>query len=310
MRIVFMGTPDFAAASLKRLYADGHDVAGVFTRPDKPKGRGMATAFSPVKELALEHGTPVYQPVMLKDDGVAGILRSLGCSMIAAVAYGRILPPEILSLPEYGCVNIHGSLLPKYRGAAPVQWAVINGERETGVTSIFMAEGIDDGDIIYREKTPIHENETAGELAARLSYMGAELLSKTIDSISGGRAGRTTQDHGAATYAPLITKKICPIDWSDTASAIKAKVRGLNPWPAATAKLGGETVKIFVVDAVRKPTGRAPGEIVPAGGPGLEIACSDGSVVVKELQAPGGKRMGAGEYLRGRHRIIDIVNNE
>ena len=304
MRIVFMGTPDFAAVSLKRLYEDGHDVAGVFTRPDKPKNRGMKTAFSPVKELALERGTPVFQPVTLKDDRTTGILRSLDCGLVAVVAYGIILPADVLILPEYGCVNIHGSLLPKYRGAAPVQWAVINGECETGVTSIFMAEGIDDGDIINMEKTPVYDNETAGELAARLSIMGAGLLSKTIESINNGRVGRIPQDHASATYAPLISKKNCPIDWTDTAFAIKAKVRGLNPWPVATAILGDELVKVFAVDAARKPTGAVPGVIVSAGDPGLEIACSDGTVSIRELQAPGGKRMGAAEYLRGRHKSI------
>jgi len=295
-----MGTPDFAAASLNRLYDDGHDVAGVFTKPDKPKNRGMKTAPSPVKLLATERGTPVYQPASLKDAEVIDILRDIGPGLMTVVAYGKILPAEVLRLPVYGCVNIHGSLLPKYRGAAPVQWAIINGERETGVTSMYMAEGIDDGDIIFSDKTAIFEDETAGELTQRLGVMGSELLSKTVECIKNGAVARIPQDHRAATYAPLIGRDICPIDWNKTALVIQRKVRALNPWPVATALLGGETIKVFAVDVCNVPTGKVPGSIIAAGKQGLEIACSDGSVTIRELQAPGGKRMSAAEFILGR----------
>ena len=299
MRIVFMGTPDFAKKSLERLYCDKHDIAGVFTQPDKPRNRGMKLSYSPVKELALEHGTPVYQPVSLRDFDVAGIVRELKCELITVVAYGKLLPPEILRIPPYGCINIHGSLLPKYRGAAPIQWAVINGERETGVTSQYMGETLDSGDILQIKKTQIGENETAGELFERLGILGAELLSETVDSISSGNAARKPQNNDEATFAPMIGKDLSPVDWTETAHVIKCKVRGLNPRPAATASLGGTVYKIFSVDITDAVTGKVPGEIVSAGDHGIEVACANGTVIIKELQTPGGKRMSAADYLKG-----------
>ena len=295
-----MGTPVFAAASLERLYRDGHDIAGVFTQPDKPRNRGMKVSYSPIKEIALSRGTEVYQPVSLADGNTVKIIRELNCEIIVVVAYGRMLPRDVLDLPPMGCINIHASLLPKYRGAAPIQWAILNGERETGVTSMYIAEKLDTGDLIYSKKVLIGENETAGELSDRLSISGAELLSETIEAISLGKAVRTPQTHSEATYAPPLKKDMSPIDWTDTALNIKCKVRGLNPWPVATAEFGRLVFKVFSADiSDRKSPGKKPGEIISAGQQGLEVACSDAAILIKELQAPGGRRMAAADYLRG-----------
>ncbi len=299
MRIVFMGTPNFAQKSLKRLYNDGLNVCGVFTQPDKPKNRGMKKKQSPVKELAISRSTPVYQPWTLKDGEALDTLKRLNPDLIAVVAYGKLLPKEILQLPELGCVNIHGSILPKYRGAAPVQWAVLNGEKETGVTSMYMAEAMDAGDIIKIKKTRIGEEETAGALYERLAALGAELLGETVADITNGEAGRTKQNDADATYAPPLTKQMSPIDWNKLPRDILCQIRGLNPWPAATAEIGGITFKIFKASATDDKTGNAPGTLLRAGEEGVVMACRDGTVVIHELQAPGGKKMRAQDYLRG-----------
>ena len=299
MRIVYMGTPVFAVAPLERLYVDGHDVVGVFTQPDKPRGRGMLVSYSPVKSSALAHGTHVYQPQTLKDGSTAEIISSLKCDVVVAVAYGKLLPKDLLILPPFGCINIHASLLPKYRGAAPIQWAILNGEKETGVTSMFMSEELDSGDIIFSRKTQIGENETAGMLHDRLSIHGAILLSETISALAIGVADRIPQDHDAATFAPHMTKSMSKIDWADCAINIKRKVYGLNPWPAATVELGGKTCKVYDVEIQCIEHVMPPGEIVKADNSGVVIACKDGFVEIKELQAPGGRRMRISEYLRG-----------
>jgi len=299
MRIVFMGTPDFARMPLERLYGDGHEIAGVFTQPDKPQNRGMKIRIGPVKELAMSRGTPVFQPATLRDGVAVDILRELDCDLIAVVAYGKLLPKGVLEIPAMGCVNVHASLLPKYRGAAPIQWAVINGERETGVTTMFMAEELDAGDTIFSESTPIHEDETSGELHDRLSVMGARLLSRTVEAISRNAAPGVPQNHSEATFAPPLTKEMSAIDWTETAHRIKCKVRSLNPWPVATAELNKTMYKVFAVDIADMKPEKTPGEILSAGKHGLEIACADGAVIIKELQAPGGKRMSASDYLKG-----------
>ena len=300
MRIVYMGTPGFAVPPLERLHSDGHDIAAVFTQPDRPKNRGMKVAFPPVKEFALKHGIQVYQPGTLKDGEALELLRGLKCDLIAVVAYGKLLPREILELPPLGCVNIHGSILPKYRGAAPIQWAVLNGDKETGVTSMYMGEQLDAGDILLCKKTQIGEDETSGELHDRLSILGAELLSETVEAIANGTAVRIPQDHGEATFAPPLSKDMSPIDWAKPAREIKCKVCGLNPWPVATAQIQPGTVcKIFSVDIREQAHGTIPGEIVSAGAHGIDVACADGIVTIRELQAPGGKRMSAADYLRG-----------
>ena len=301
LRIAFMGTPGFAVTSLERLYSDGHEIVGVFTQQDKPRNRGMKVSFSPVKELALSRGTPVFQPFTLRDGEAVELLLGLDFELIVVVAYGKILPKEILGIPPLGCVNIHGSLLPKYRGAAPIQWAVINGESETGITSMYMAEELDAGDIILARTTPIGVEETAGELYERLSLLGADVLSDTIKAISAGRGVRLPQDHELATFAPPLKNDVRPIDWNDTAYNIKCKVRGLNPKPTATFKIDGAIAKVFSVDIICNNVKNAkPGEIISVGKFGIEVACADGSVLVKELQLPGRKRMSAADYIRGR----------
>lgn len=300
MRIVFMGTPDFASASLQKLLDEGFDVVGVFTQPDKPKGRGMELAFSPVKELALSHGLPVYQPEKMRDGTALAILRELRPDILAVVAYGRILPDELLELPRYGAVNVHGSLLPKYRGAAPIQWAVLNGDEITGVSTMYLAHDMDTGDLIYREETPVGEFETSGELFDRLKDMGAELLVKTLRDIEAGIAPRIPQDHSKASYVKMLDKSLCPIDWNKSPRAIVKQICGLQPWPVATMELDGRTCKVFAAEYTDTRTDRSPGSILAADGRGIEIACGEGkSLRVTELQAPGKKRMAAADYLRG-----------
>lgn len=300
MRIVFMGTPDFAAASLKKLIEEDFQIVGVFTQPDKPKGRGMELAFSPVKELALRAHLPVYQPDKMRDGTAMEILRELKPDILAVVAFGRILPDEMLALPRYGAVNVHGSLLPKYRGAAPIQWAVLNGDTVTGVSTMYLAHDMDTGDVIYTEETPIGEFETSGELFDRLMVMGAELLVKTLRDIEAGIAPRTPQDNNRASYVKMLDKSLCPIDWDRSPRAIVKQIYGLQPWPVATMELDGTTVKVFAAAYTQNRTRKAPGTIVAADAQGLEIACAGGETLrITQLQAPGKKRMAAGDFLRG-----------
>ncbi len=300
MRIVFMGTPDFAAASLKKLLTEGFDVVGVFTQPDKPKGRGMEMAFSPVKDLALQAGLPVYQPEKMRDGTALAILRELKPDILVVVAYGRILPDEILVLPPFGAINVHGSLLPKYRGAAPIQWAVLNGDEITGVSTMYLAHDMDAGDIIYTAETPIGEFETSGELFDRLMEMGAELLVKTLRAIEDGSAPRTPQDHTKASYVKMLDKSLCPIDWNQSPRAVVKQICGLQPWPVATMELQGAVYKVFSAAYTDTKTGKTPGSLVNAGPAGIEIACAGGETLrITELQAPGKKRMPAADFLRG-----------
>jgi len=303
MRVVFMGTPDFAAASLKKLIEKNYDVAGVFTQPDKPRGRGMELSFSPVKELAVQHGLPVFQPEKMRDGTALGIIRELQPEILVVVAYGRILPDDILAVPKYGAINVHGSLLPKYRGAAPIQWAVLNGDRTSGVTTMYLAHDMDAGDIIYSAETEIGEFETAGELFDRLMDMGAELLDKTLRDIEAGTAPRVPQDHSRASYVKMLDKSICPIDWNRTPREIVKHIYGLQPWPVATMELEGKCFRVFAAAYTDRTTQKAPGSIVSAGEEGIVVACANGACVcITELQAPGKKRMKAADFLRG-HRV-------
>ena len=303
MRIVFMGTPDFASASLKKLIDERFDVVGVFTQPDKPKGRGMELCASPVKELALENGLPVFQPVKMRDGTALAQIKALEPDILVVVAYGRILPDDILAVPKYGAINVHGSLLPKYRGAAPIQWAVLNGDKITGVTTMYLASEMDTGDIIYTAETEIGEYETSGELFDRLKDMGAELLVKTLRDIDAGIAPRTPQDHSKASYVTMLDKSICPIDWNKTPREVLKHIYGLQPWPVATMELEGKTVRVFAAKYTDGKTEKVPGAVVSTDKGGLEIACADGeTLLITELQAPGKKLMGAEDYLRG-HQI-------
>ena len=299
MRVLFMGTPDFAACSLKKLVSEQFDIVGVITQPDKPRNRGMKLQPSAVKIAAQEAGLPVYQPESMRDAAALELIQSLHPDILAVVAYGKILPDSILAVPPLGAVNVHGSLLPKYRGAAPIQWAVLNGDAETGVSTMYLSHDMDAGDVIYTEKTPIGEQETAGELFDRLAEIGAGLLVKTLRAIERGDAPRVPQDHDAATYTKPLTKELCPIDWSRSAREIIKHVCGLCPWPVATTELNGDLFKVFRVEQ-DAACDAAPGTILAADKKGIRIACGQGeSVRILELQAPGKKRMRAADYLLG-----------
>ena len=293
-----MGTPDIAATCLSRILKDGFQVVGVYTQPDRPKGRGMKLEASPVKKIAQEAGIPVFQPENFREEETVRQLRDLKPDVCAVVAYGRILPQKVLDVPTFGCINIHASLLPKYRGSAPYQWAVLDGLEETGVTAMYLCREMDAGDIIEVSKTPIGENETAGELLDRLAVLGADLLSKTLSRFAAdGKVNRTPQCSEEATYAPMLDKSMCPIDWNRTAQQVHNHVRGLHPWPVATMELQGKT---FKVHATRVVDGRGkPGEILGLTKTGLRIACGEGAVEILSLQAEGGKRMAAPDYFRG-----------
>jgi len=301
-----MGTPDFAAVSLKKLIEDKFDVVGVFTQPDKPKGRGMKLAPCETKQVAVEHGLSVYQPEKLRDGTALEILKELNPDILVVVAYGRLLPNEILELPKYGAINVHGSLLPKYRGSAPIQRAVLNGEKITGVSTMYLAEEMDAGDVIYTAETEIGEFETSAHLFDRLADMGAELLVKTLKDIESGTAPRTPQNHDEATYAPPLQKTECPIDWNKTPRQIIKHVYGMQTWPVATTVIDGGEFKIHAVTYTENRTSKAPGEIVSAGKQGIEIACLGGeTVMITELQAAGKKRMKASDYLLGHPIKVD-----
>lgn len=298
MRIVFMGTPEFADASLKRLIKDAHDVCAVFTQPDKPKGRGHHLAMSPVKETALDNNIPVYQPQRLKNSDSCEIIKKLNPELIVVVAYGQILPADILSIPKYGCVNIHASLLPKHRGAAPIQWSVLLGDEKTGVTSMQMDTGLDTGDMLIKKELTIDPDETSGELHDRLAVLGAEVLAETIERISDGTLTPQKQNDGESDYAPMLSKEMCPIDWNLSAKEVHNKVRGLSPWPCATAKLGDKVIKIHKT-ALAGECNAKPGEVIKSGEK-LVVACGESdSVEIIQLQAPGKKAMNAADFLRG-----------
>lgn len=306
MRIVFMGTPDFAAASLKKLIDEKYDIAAVFTQPDKPRDRGMKLSYSPVKELALENNIPVYQPTKLRDGTATELIKSLRPDILVVVAYGRILPDDMLEVPKYGAINVHASLLPKYRGAAPIQWAVLNGDKITGVTTMYLASEMDTGDIIYTTETEIGEFETSGELFDRLMIMGAELLDRTLRDIEAGTAPRTPQDHSKASYVKMLDKSLSPIEWAKTPREVIKQIYGLQPWPVATAGLDGKVFKIYSAEYTQNKTDKAPGSVVSAGKKGIEIACLDGeTVLITELQAAGKKRMKASDYLLGHPIKVD-----
>jgi methionyl-tRNA formyltransferase len=292
-----MGTPDIAATCLKQILDDGFEVVGVYTQPDRPKGRGMKLVASPVKEVALAQGIPVFQPDHFKDAQTAEQLRSLNPDVCAVVAYGRILPQTILDIPAKGCVNIHASLLPQYRGSAPYQWAVLDGQKQTGVSAQYMALKMDAGDVIDVAKTAIDPNETAGELLDRLAVLGAQLLSKTLTRLASGPVEATAQDEAMVTYAPMLDKSMCPIDWSKTAQQVHDHVRGLHPWPVATAQLEDTWFKIHQT-VVSEGSG-TPGQILGLTKTGLRVACGEGAVEIRMLQAENGKRMAAVDYFRG-----------
>lgn len=306
MRIVFMGTPDFAEESLRALLEAGEDVTAVFTQPDKPRGRGMRESFSPVKALAVERGIPVYQPVTFKDGAATELLRTLAPELLVVVAYGRILPQAFLDVAKYGSINVHGSLLPKYRGAAPIQWAVLNGDKTTGVSVQYMAAAMDAGDVIAARETEIGEFETSGELFDRLKTLGAELLAETVRKIASGSVIRVPQNEADATYTKMLDKNMSPIDWNKSPREIVKHICGLNPWPVATTELGGVSFRVFGAEYTDTRTALAPGKIISAGKAGIEVACGGGrSLRITEVQAAGKKRMSAAAFLLGHPMKAD-----
>ena len=300
MKIVFMGTPDFAVPSLNALFGAGHEVQAVFCQPDKPKGRGNKITPPPVKVAAAEKNVPVYQPVSLKNGGeeFIGILRDLAPDCIVVAAYGKILPKAVLDIPKYGCVNVHGSLLPKYRGAGPIQWAVLNDEKTTGITTMLMGEGLDTGDMLLKCETEIGENETAAELFDRLADMGAELLLTTLEKLEKGEVTPVPQNEDEASYAPMLSKELCPIDFTKTARQVHKQICGLSDWPCATTTVEGKRLKVYRSEIVDGKSNAVPGTIVK--GKDFTVACGDGLVRFTEIQAEGSKRMKTADYLRGK----------
>lgn len=300
MRIVYMGTPEIAKACLQKIVESGTEVAAVYTKPDTPKNRGMKLMQSPVKEYALSVGIPVVQPQTFRDDAVYEELKTWNADLYVVVAYGKILPQRVLDIPKYGCINMHASILPELRGAGPVQWAILNHLKETGVSAMYLSAGMDEGDVIEIRKTPISDTETSEELLSRLTEIAADLAVDTIAAIENGTASRTPQDASCATYAPMLTKALCPIDWNQPAQYVLDRVRGLIPWPVATMEIQGKTFKVYGAEKTEEKTDKAAGTLLALTKKGLLVACEAGqTLLVTQLQAEGGKRMGAADYFRG-----------
>lgn len=300
MRIVFMGTPDFAVPTLEALLTK-HEVIAVVTQPDKRKGRGKAMQFTPVKEMALAHDIPVYQPVKVREEEFLMTLEALQPDAIVVVAFGQILPERILNLPRYGCINVHASLLPKYRGAAPIQWAVIDGEKETGITTMYMEKGLDTGDMIDKIVMPITQKETGESLHDKLSVAGGSLILETLDKLEAGTAKRIKQKDEDSCYASMLTKELGDIDWSWSAERIERLIRGLNSWPSAYSKMGEKTLKIWDADVEAGNQEAEAGTIVSVDKKSFKVQTGDGILSVKEVQLQGKKRMPVSAFLLGYH---------
>lgn len=306
MKLVFMGTPDFAVPSLKALVEAGHEVAAVFTQPDKPKNRGMKLLPTPVKEYALTQSIPVYQPQKLRDGEALSVLKDIMPELIVVAAYGKLLPKDILDLPTLGCINVHSSLLPKYRGAAPINWAILNGESESGVSIQHMAEGLDTGDVIDSVTTEITLEDTAATLYDRLARMGAELLVRVVDALGAGTSARTPQNEAGSCYAPMLSKELSPMDWSRTARQLHDQVRGLIPWPSAVAEIDGVRCKVWKTTLTGETSGKPAGAVIQADKKALKLVCGDGKVLrIDELQPDGKKRMAATAFLLGHPIQVD-----
>ena len=300
MRIVFMGTPDFSVPTLEALVASEHEVAAVVTQPDKPRGRGKEIHMSPVKECALKHNIPVYQPVRARDEAFVDEMRALNPDVMVVIAFGQILPKSLLELPKYGCVNIHASLLPKYRGAAPIQWAVINGDEETGITTMMMDVEMDTGDMLEKTVVKLDPEETGGSLFDRLSLLGGDLILSTLSKLEKGEITPVPQDHEKATYVKKISKSMGDIDWTMDAVSIERLVRGLNPWPSAFTRWNGKMLKIWEAKVLPDPDVKLPcGSVISASDEGLKIQTGAGVLCVTSLQLEGKKRMDTAAFLRG-----------
>lgn len=296
MRVVFMGTPDFAVPSLQILLDHGYEVCAVYTQPDKPKGRGHKLQPPPVKELALQHQIPVFQPATLRKEEVQAEIRSWNPDVIVVVAYGKLLPKAVLDAPKLGCVNVHGSLLPQYRGAAPIQWTVLNGDKVAGVTTMFMAEGMDTGDMLLKAETPVGEEETSGQLFDRLKDLGADLLLETLQGLEAGTLTSVPQDEAQATRAPMLSKELSQVDWTKSAQQVHDLIRGLNPWPSAVSYLDGRKLKLHA-SRVRDGSGEAGKAFAQDGA--LWVYCGQGALELTEIQTENGKRMDGKSYLLG-----------
>lgn len=304
MKIVFMGTPDFAAGSLKALIGN-HDVAAVFTQPDRPKGRGQKVQYNQVKSLALEHGIPVYQPIRIKKEPEAvNAIRDIQPDIIVVVAFGQIIPKEVLDMPRFGCVNVHASLLPELRGAAPINWAIVRGYNKTGVTTMLMNEGIDTGDMLLKSDVEIREDETAEELHDELMKIGAELLLETLDGLEKGNITPEKQDDSKSNYAPMLSKELGHIDWNKDCKSVHNLIRGVTPWPGAYCYYEDKMIKIWKAKVFSENKSKTPGEIISVSKEGIEVACGVGSILIMELQEVGSKRMDINSYLNG-HTISE-----
>ncbi|OAA94346.1 methionyl-tRNA formyltransferase [Clostridium coskatii] len=307
MNIVFMGTPEFSVPSLKRLIEE-FNVEAVFTQPDKPKGRGKKLSFSEVKEEALKHDIPIYQPLKLKNDAEAiSALTKIRPDFIVVVAYGQILTKQVLDIPKYGCINLHASLLPKYRGAAPINWCIINGESESGNTTMFMDTGLDTGDMLLSSNVKIADNMTAGELHDVLMEDGAELLVKTLKGLEKGDIVRKKQGETTTEYAGMLNKSMAKINWNLNCKDIKNFVRGLNPWPIAYTQYKNDNMKIYEVECLDESCGEEPGCIIDVSKNGIKVACGNGTVLIKKIQFPGRKPMNVSEYIKGHSIEKNIV---
>jgi methionyl-tRNA formyltransferase len=308
MRILFMGTPEFAVPSLRALVGE-HEVLGVVTQPDRRAGRGQRVVFSPVKEVALEYGLPVFQPEKVSDPQVMAELEALGAELFVVVAFGQKIPDRLLAAPTYGCVNVHSSLLPKYRGAAPINAAILHGDDVTGVTTMYLGSGWDDGDIILQAEEPILPRETAGTLHDRLMVKGAELLLETVRQIAQGSAPRIPQDHSKASYAFKLKKEAAQVDFGRTAQKLDRLVRAMNPWPVAWAQIRGETVRIWEAEPAEEGQKGQPGEILSLSEQGLLVACGSGALFLQSMQRPGGKVLSGLDFANGlRLRVGEILN--
>lgn len=305
IRVVYMGTPFFAVNALKSIIDDGYNVVGCYTQPDKMQGRSSKLIASPVKECAAAHGIPVFQPEKIRLEENVEELRSLAPDIIIVAAFGQILPLSILEMPKYGCINIHASLLPRYRGAAPIEWSVINGEKETGVTTMFMAEGLDTGDIIEEAVTEIGAKETAEELRSRLAELGAELILSTMKAVISGDFKRTPQDDSKSNYAVRLSKEMGKADWSLPAVKIERLIRGLRPWPVVYSSLSGRGLKIYAADVVENMSGE-PGEIIEVGKKNFVVACGEGALRIRMVQPEGKKMMDAASFLNGNKLTVGM----
>lgn len=302
LKAIFMGTPDFAVPVLRAMQEAGHEICAVVTQPDKPKGRGKAVQYTPVKECAMEYGIEVYQPVKVREESFVELIRGMEPEVIVVVAFGQILPQSILDIPKYGCINVHASLLPRWRGAAPIQWAVISGDKESGVTTMQMEAGLDTGDMLLKEAVVLSPEETGGSLHDKLSALGAGLLLRTLEGLKDGTITPKKQEDTLSCYAKMLTKQLGSIDFTKPAEEIECLIRGLNPWPSAYTSLDGKTLKIWraeVLEDTEETKGTEPGTIVSVEKDRFVIKAGEGLLAVKELQLEGKKRMDAAAFLRG-----------